>query len=140
MLNYRVQCVTPYYTIALWKTMSFGHNDGSNQVKWTEFMKTALLSAALILATTTVSANEFTYAEIAKRNSQQALTKAQLDQMKIQAECLVGIKKLNFKRKDSFDPIAEWSSFRTRALLEKYSPCETLVMLEIAQKQLKTDG
>ncbi len=97
-----------------------------------------LLIASLALFTSSVFAEpSYQYSNIAQRYGKHALSEAKLTELKMQAECLVGIKKLNFKRKDSFDPIAEWTSFRTRSLLEQYSPCETLVMLELAQKQLR---
>jgi hypothetical protein len=100
---------------------------------------TLTLTLALSLTPMAAQATDYSYAEIAKRSGDQKLDKKALQNIKMQAECLVGIKKLNFKRKDNFDPISEWTSFRTRSLLEQYSPCETLVMLEIAQKRLREE-
>jgi hypothetical protein len=102
-------------------------------------MKKTITTAALLLASFTAIANDYTYKEIAKRNPDYQLSAAAMSKMKLQAECLVGIKKLNFRRKDSFDPIAEWTTFRTQSLMEQFTPCETLVMLEIAQKHLRAD-
>jgi hypothetical protein len=102
-------------------------------------MGSATLTATMAFMSLSASAIEYTYQEIAKRNSEHQLNKATMQKMAMEAECLVGIKKLNFKRKDAFDPIAEWSSFRTRSLLEKYTPCESLVILEIAQQRLREE-
>jgi hypothetical protein len=79
----------------------------------------------------------YSYQDIIKRNSGYKLDKATLARAKVQAQCLVGIKTLNFKRKNNFDPISEWTSYRTAPLLEKYSPCEVLVMLEVVQIELR---
>ena len=95
-----------------------------------------LATVAVTFLSATTQANEYSYADISK-NSDYKLSKNQVSEAKVQAQCLVGIKKLNFKRKDSFDPIAEWTSFRTAPLLEKYSPCEVLVMLEVVQTELR---
>lgn len=56
----------------------------------------------------------------------------------MQGECLVRLKKLNIKRKRQFDPIAEWTNYRSISLLGQYSPCEVFVIMEVAQKQLRT--
>lgn len=101
-------------------------------------MKKVLTALCVLgVSTSALAQDSFQYNDIAKRYQDHAIDSVKMSQLKMQAECLVGIKKLNFKRKDSFDPIAEWTSFRTRSLLEQYSPCETLVMLELAQKELK---
>jgi hypothetical protein len=57
---------------------------------------------------------------------------------KMEGECLVGLKELNFKEKDEFDPVAEWTSYRTSPLLEQFSPCQVLIIMEVAQQQLES--
>ncbi|MFT4926143.1 MAG: hypothetical protein ACI8WB_002241 [Phenylobacterium sp.] len=99
----------------------------------------ALAAIALSALSLPVQATDYSYQGIIKRESGYKLDKATLAKAKVQAQCLVGIKKLNFKRKDNFDPIAEWTSYRTSSLLEKYSPCEVLVMLEVVQKELRKE-
>jgi hypothetical protein len=49
---------------------------------------------------------------------------------------LVALKELNFKKKDGFDPVAEWTSYRSISLLEQFPPCEVLIMMEVARKSL----
>ena len=83
------------------------------------------------------NANQFSYDDIAKRNQDAALTIEQLKKAKMLGECLVGLKELNFKKKIEFDPIAEWTNYRSVSLLEQFSPCQVLVIMEVAQKELK---
>ncbi len=97
---------------------------------------------AILLSTIMVSAqvtsNEFDYQTIAKRYSNSALSSASVEASKMQGECLVGLKELNFKKKNEFDPVAEWTSYRSASLLEQYSPCEVLIIMEVAQAKLKS--
>jgi hypothetical protein len=78
-----------------------------------------------------------TYADIAKRNAAVAFNKQQVMEAKMQGECLVGLKELNFKKKNEFDPVAEWTSYRSSSLLEQLSPCQVLIIMEVAQNKLK---
>ena len=95
---------------------------------------TALLS--LLFAYSALGAG-FSYDEIAKRYPDNALTQQQLANATMQGECLVGLKDLNFKKKNDFDPVAEWTTFRSGALLEQLPPCQVLVIMEVAQKELR---
>jgi len=95
----------------------------------------AFLSTFLIIVS--VQGKQFTYDDIAKRNPSVALTKKQLKEAKMQGECLVGLKELNFKKKKEFDPVAEWTNFRSISLLKQLPPCQVLVIMEVAQKALK---
>lgn len=78
----------------------------------------------------------YTYAEIDKRYKSVSLHSDKIKSAKMQGECLVDLKALNFKRADKFDAIAEWTSYRSVSLLEQYSPCEVLIMMETAKGQL----
>ncbi|MDE1464258.1 hypothetical protein [Spartinivicinus poritis] len=99
-------------------------------------VKKAVLLFSLILSNYTL-ASDYSYQKIAKRYSDTALTDKKVKAAKMQGECLVGLKRLNFKRKRQFDPIAEWTNYRSISLLGQYSPCEVLLIMEIAQKQLR---
>jgi len=79
------------------------------------------------------------YQDIATKYATVALTDTQVKQAKMQGECLVGLKSLNFKKKRDFDPVAEWTNFRTTSLLQQFSPCEVLIMMELAQERLQAD-
>ena len=59
-----------------------------------------------------------------------------LNDAKMQGECLVGLKQLNFKRRGSFDPVAEWTNYRSLSSLEQFPPCEVLVMMEVARSAI----
>lgn len=99
------------------------------------------VSKILLIGITVLSfdlyGSEYTYNEIAKRHSGSSLEQAKVDASRMQGECLVGLKQLNFKKKGKFDPVAEWTSYRSVSLLEQYSPCEVLIIMEVAQAKLK---
>ena len=102
-------------------------------------MKYLFASIFLAVPSLVFAAEEFNYERIAQRNQKSALSADKVGAAKMQGECLVGLKNLNFKKQDEFDPIAEWSSYRSISLLEQFSPCEVLIMMEVAQKQLRAD-
>lgn len=91
----------------------------------------------LILSCKTFAEDEnYSYADINQRYTPSSLRVETVKIAKMQGECLVGLKALNFKRAGKFDAIAEWSSYRTVSLLEQYSPCEVLIMMETAKNIL----
>lgn len=98
-----------------------------------------LLSFLLITSTNTYG-EAFNYQEIAKRHGNSALKSDVVAAAKMQGECLVGLKELNFKKKNTFDPVAEWTSYRSGTLLQQYSPCEVLLIMEVAQAKLNADN
>ena len=91
----------------------------------------------MIFSAAQSSATEFSYEMIAKRHEETALKSDVVNTARMQGECLVGLKELNFKKKNEFDPVAEWTSYRSASLLEQYSPCEVLIIMEVAQEKLK---
>ena len=100
-------------------------------------MKTILFALAVYIFSCTAVANTAMYSQVASQYPENALSKQQITNAAMQGECLVQIKELTFKKKNDFDPISEWINYRSVSLLEKYSPCETLIMLEVANKQLR---
>ena len=102
-------------------------------------IRLASVSAALLLATNIATAKEYTYSKVAKTHPSAKLSKKLVENAKMQGECLVGLKELNYRKKEKFDPVAEWSSYRSISLLEQYSPCEVLIMMEVAQKKIKQE-
>jgi hypothetical protein len=83
------------------------------------------------------TANTERYSSIAAKYQEHALASDTVANAVMQGECLVQLKELTFKKKNDFDPISEWVNYRSTSLLEQYSPCETLIILEIANKQLR---
>lgn len=77
------------------------------------------------------------YKDVAKNHQGFGLSEDKIGSAKLQGECLVQLKDLTFKRKDKFDPISEWINYRSVSLLEQYSPCEVLIMLEVANKKIR---
>ena len=74
------------------------------------------LVALLIAPAISVASESFTYAEIAKRYQTQQLSQERIVWAKMQGECLVGLKELNFRTSEEFDPVAEW----TNGIVEKF--------------------
>ena len=81
-------------------------------------------------------AESYSYQAISQRYSGAQLNAAALNDAKMQGECLVGLKQLNFKRRGSFDPVAEWTNYRSLSSLEQFPPCEVLVMMEVARSAI----
>jgi len=97
-----------------------------------------LITLILLLVFSTVARSEsFHSSAISKRYSDVAMTPGEVKFAKMQGECLVGLKELNFKKKENFDAIAEWTNYRTISLLEQFPPCDVLVMMDVAQKKLR---
>jgi len=96
-----------------------------------------ILATLLLTTAANSGASEYNYASISERYPDTALSSTVVADSIMQGECLVGLKELNFKKKDHFDPIAEWTSFRSGPLLEQFPPCQVLIMLEVAQQRLR---
>jgi hypothetical protein len=97
----------------------------------------ALLIIVLLTCWSLASAqNLFSYKDIAKRYSGSQLSFATVEEAKMQGECLVGLKNLNFRKRDEFDPVAEWTNYRSLSLLEQFPPCNVLIMMEVARAEL----
>ena len=98
-----------------------------------------LLVAASIIAlqlAAVAQANDFTYAAIAQRYGDAGLDARTVSEAKMQGECLVGLKELNFRKRDEFDPVAEWTNYRSLSLLAQYPPCTVLIIMEVARVEL----
>ncbi len=100
-------------------------------------IKSILLVVSGLVLTSAAWAAGFRYEDIAKRHQDSALGSDKVANAEMQGECLVGLKELNFRKKQDYDAIAEWSNFRTASLLEYYSPCEVLIIMEVAQQKLR---
>ncbi len=81
-------------------------------------------------------ADEFSYEAVAKRFDETRLDAIHVQEAKMHGECLVGLKRLIFVRRDTFDPVAEWINYRTISLLEQFPPCNVLIMMEVARDKL----
>ena len=97
----------------------------------------------LTLALTLISFSSFSatsrYDMVAKEYEQIALKANVVEGAKMQGVCLVQLKELTFKKKNEFDPISEWVNYRSVSLLEQYSPCEVLIMLEVANDMIRDE-
>ena len=87
-----------------------------------------------------LSDEDFSYTDVANRYSDTQLDAKSVKEAKMQGECLVGLKHLNFRKRQDFDPVAEWTSYRAFSLLEQYSPCRVLIIMEVARKELLDDS
>lgn len=103
-------------------------------------MKNVTALCFLMMVAMTANADDsYASADIAKRYPDVAMTPNERKEAKMQGECLVGLKELNFKKKNKFDAIAEWTNFRTISLLEQFPPCDVLVMMEVAKNRLRVN-
>jgi len=89
-----------------------------------------------LLSCSTAIAGDFSYDAIAERYSETRLAAKSVKEAKMHGECLVGLKELNFQKRDDFDPVAEWTNYRAISLLEQFPPCTVLIMIEVARKEL----
>lgn len=96
---------------------------------------------ALALASMSFSSLSATsrYDRVAKEYEKIALKANVVEGAKMQGVCLVQLKELTFKKKNEFDPISEWVNYRSVSLLEQYSPCEVLIMLEVANDMIRDE-
>lgn len=85
-------------------------------------------------------ADDFSYEAIAERFGETRLDAKSVQEAKMHGECLVGLKRLIFVKRDDFDPVAEWINYRTFSLLEQFPPCEVLIMMQVARKELMEEG
>jgi hypothetical protein len=102
-------------------------------------MLSRLLTATfllLLLIFSPTQADDFSYADVAKRFPETRLDAKSVHEAKMHGECLVGLKQLIFVKRDHFDPVAEWINYRTISLLEQFPPCNVLVMMEVARDEL----
>ena len=77
--------------------------------------------------------HDYSYAEIAKRHGDVRLDDASVAAAEMHGECLVGLKELNFQKSEEFDPVADWTRFRSFSLLEQFPPCFVLITMEVAR-------
>ena len=94
----------------------------------------ALLSPLLVLA------EDYSYDAVAKRYGDTQLDSRSVREAEMHGECLVGLKELNFQKRDDFDPVAEWTNYRAISLLEQFPPCTVLIMIEVARDKLMQQG
>lgn len=89
-----------------------------------------------LLLCAVATADTYDYESIAKRFSDVWLDSGSVRQAKMQGECLVGLKVLNFQKRHDFDPVAEWTNYRSLSLLEQFPPCTVLVMIDVARQRI----
>lgn len=107
-----------------------------------------LMTSRLLIATLASSlfgcsqalAGEFSYEAVAERFGETRLDARHVQEAKMHGECLVGLKQLIFVKRNDFDPVAEWVNYRTISLLEQFPPCDVLIMMEVARKELMDEG
>lgn len=94
---------------------------------------------AIGLLPTLLMASPYTYKSIAARYPNVKLNEKMVKDAKMEGECLVGLKELNFKKKNTFDAVAEWTNYRTISLLQHMSPCSVLIMMEVAKAKISKE-
>ena len=96
----------------------------------------AVLALLPLSAGTAAADGTYNYDAIAKRYSESQLDASRVEDAKMQGEGLVGLKELNFQKREDFDPVAEWTSFRSLSLLEQFPPYTVLIIMEVARDGL----
>ncbi len=81
-------------------------------------------------------AADYSYESVAQRYSDSKLDADTVKEAKMHGECLVGLKQLNFQKRHDFDPVAEWTNYRSLSLLEQFPPCTVLIMIEVARAEM----
>lgn len=103
--------------------------------------KFLIVSTMLCLCSFSVAqADEFSYEAVAKRFGETKMDAKHVQEAKMHGECLVGLKRLVFVKRDDFDPVAEWINYRAVSLLEQFPPCNVLIMMEVARAELMEEG
>jgi hypothetical protein len=95
-----------------------------------------LTALAALFPPSSVLAEDYSYDAIANRYSDTELDSQSVREAEMHGECLVGLKELNFQKRDDFDPVAEWTNYRAISLLEQFPPCTVLIMIEVARDRL----
>ena len=99
-----------------------------------------LTTLAALLSPLPVLAEDYSYDAVANRYSDTELDSQSVREAEMHGECLVGLKELNFQKRDDFDPVAEWTNYRAISLLEQFPPCTVLIMIEVARDKLIQQG
>lgn len=102
--------------------------------------KISIFTITAMLLTPSLWAEDYSYDSISKNYPDVQLDANDVKRAKMEGECLVGLKNLNFKKKEDFDAVAEWTSYRSFSLLEQFSPCKVLIIMEVAQAKLKNSA
>ncbi len=93
----------------------------------------------LVLLTTLFShgslAEEYRYKNISSRYPDVEFDRQTVKRARMEGECLLGLKKLSFNQKEEVD---EWAGFQL-ALLEQFSPCTVLIIMETAHSKIKSE-
>lgn len=97
------------------------------------FLLTSMMSVCMVQH---VCADDFSYAAIAERFNDVKLDANSIQVARMHGECMVGLKKLIFTKRNDFDPVAEWINYRTISLLEQFPPCNVLIMMQVARTEL----
>lgn len=98
--------------------------------------RTLTVAALLTTLASPLHGKDFSYEAIAERYTSTQLSATEVKAARMNGECLVGLKEINFRSSDKFDPVAEWTNYRSLSLLEQFPPCAVLVMMEVARKDL----
>ena len=99
-------------------------------------MRIIALVLTLLFNPAAFGQDAFSYDAVAKRNPGSRLAAQAVADARMQGECLVGLKRLNFQKRSDFDPVAEWTNYRSLSLLGQYPPCHVLIMMEVARSEL----
>lgn len=85
----------------------------------------------------TAFAEAYSYGNISRRYAEVEFDIKTVKRARMEGECLVGLKNLNFRKNEDTDAIIDWTNHQASALLQQFSPCTVLIMMEVANSNLK---
>ncbi len=95
-------------------------------------LKRYAMGLSVILLSSVAQATDYNYKSISSRNADVELEVEAVKRARMEGECLVGLNQLLTDRKDGMG----WAGERAVTLLEQFTPCHVLIMMEVAQARL----
>lgn len=81
-------------------------------------------------------ADAYSYKDISRRHADVEFDRQTVKRARMEGECLAGLNKLQFNNRDE---INQWAGYQA-SLLQQFSPCTVLIMLETAQYRTNRGG
>jgi hypothetical protein len=85
----------------------------------------------------TAFAEAYSYGSISRRYADVEFDIKTVKRARMEGECLIGLKNINFRKNEDADAITEWANHQASALLQQFSPCTVLIMMEVANSNRK---
>ena len=97
-------------------------------------------SLFMALFTQTSLADQFDYNNISRRHADVEYNINTVKRAKMEGECLLGLKNLNLRKVDASGSAAEWTRNHSLSLLQQFSPCTVLIIMEEAHSKMQNNN